>query len=461
VSDRSRAAALWCCIGAGFATLVDSAVIAYTAPAVSTDIARTASEVQWFLAAYSLTFGLGLVPAGRLGDASGRRGPLLAGLGLFLIGALLSAFTPGMALLVTGRLVQGLGAGVISAQVLGLIQDHYVGSERLRALGLYTASGAAAAMVGPLLAGGALLVLEERIAWRVILLLPAPFIAATLWIAWRYLPHAHRTRTARVPLDMPGIVLLGALVVTATLPAIDPGLPPGAVAAAAVAIALLGGGLVWWERRYHRTGRMPLFAPALMRSRGFVAGNVVALLWFGSLLASGTAATIYLLQELRIPALMLALVLIPSSLARLIAARYNSRVFARFGAGTVSLGIAAEAIGLGALAVCAALIDGWVFALVFAGLQLVLGVSSGLTEPAIRALTLNHAPGDMAGVAASFLQLTQRLSATFMVALATGLLIAGGVSADSLRQVLVVCAALMAVSMLVSCLPAFRAPSRG
>jgi hypothetical protein len=67
----------------------------------------------------------------------------------------------------------------------------------------------------------------------------------------------------------------------------------------------------------------------------------------------------------------------------------------------------------------------------------------------------------MAGVAASFLQLTQRLSATFMVALATGLLIAGGVSADSLRQVLVVCAALMAVSMLVSCLPAFRAPSRG
>jgi MFS family permease len=198
-----------------------------------------------------------------------------------------------------------------------------------------------------------------------------------------------------------------------------------------------------------------------MRSRGFVAGNVVALLWFGSLLASGTAATIYLLQELRIPALMLALVLIPSSLARLIAARYNSRVFARFGAGTVSLGIAAEAIGLGALAVCAALIDGWVFALVFAGLQLVLGVSSGLTEPAIRALTLNHAPGDMAGVAASFLQLTQRLSATFMVALATGLLIAGGVSADSLRQVLVVCAALMAVSMLVSCLPAFRAPSRG
>jgi MFS family permease len=316
-------------------------------------------------------------------------------------------------------------------------------------------------MVGPLLAGGALLVLEERIAWRVILLLPAPFIAATLWIAWRYLPHAHRTRTARVPLDMPGIVLLGALVVTATLPAIDPGLPPGAVAAAAVAIALLGGGLVWWERRYHRTGRMPLFAPALMRSRGFVAGNVVALLWFGSLLASGTAATIYLLQELRIPALMLALVLIPSSLARLIAARYNSRVFARFGAGTVSLGIAAEAIGLGALAVCAALIDGWVFALVFAGLQLVLGVSSGLTEPAIRALTLNHAPGDMAGVAASFLQLTQRLSATFMVALATGLLIAGGVSADSLRQVLVVCAALMAVSMLVSCLPAFRAPSRG
>lgn len=461
MTDRRRAAALWCCVGAGFATFIDSAVIAYTAPAVSADIAGSASDVQWFLAAYSLTFGLGLVPAGRLGDAYGRRIPLLAGLGLFLVGALLSAFTPGMALLVAGRLVQGLGAGIISAQVLGLIQDHFLGAERLRALGLYTASGAAAAMVGPLLAGGALLLLDEHVAWRAILLLPAPFIVSTLWIAWRHLPRASRGRAARVPLDMPGILLLGALVVTATLPAIDPGLPPLALGIAAGAIALLCVALARWERHYHRTGRMPLFAPVLIRSRGFVAGNVVALLWFGSLLASGTAATIYLLQELGIPALMLALILIPSSLARLIAARYNSRVFARFGASTVAIGIAAEAIGLGLLAAASVRLDGWAFALGFAVLQLALGVSSGLTEPAIRALTLNHAPGDVAGVAASFLQLTQRLSATFMVALATGLLIAGGVSAESLRTVLLVCGALMAVSFAVSCLPAFRSPSRG
>nr|WP_243752056.1 MFS transporter [Leucobacter weissii] len=450
---------MWCCVGAGFATLVDSAVIAYAAPAVTAGLAGSASDVQWFLASYSLTFGLGLVPAGRLGDAYGRRGLLLAGLALFLLGALLSAAAPGIALLVGGRLVQGLGAGFISAQVLGLIQDRYAGSGRVRALGAYTAAGAAAAVAGPILAGAALLALPPELAWRAILLLPAPFIAATMWVAWRRLPGDAAPAVTRVSLDLPGIALLGALVVVVTLPAVEPGLPASALPALAGAVVGLGLGLVWWERRYRASGRMPLFAPPLMRSTGFLAGNLVALLWFGSLLASTTAATIYLLQELGVPALALALILLPSALARMIAARFSSRVFTRLGPSAVTFAVGAEAAGLGVLALATTALGGWAFASVLAAVQTALGVCSGLGEPAIRAVTLGHAPRGMSGVAASFLQLTQRLAATFMVALATGLLLADGVSAPSLRDVLLLCGALTAASALASGLPAFRARS--
>ncbi|MGX5770126.1 MFS transporter [Microbacterium trichothecenolyticum] len=85
--------------------------------------AGSTAGVQWLLASFSLTFGLGLIPSGRLGDVYGRRPLFLVGLGIFLVGGVAAVAAPTMAVLVAARFVQGLGAGVISAQVLGAIQD--------------------------------------------------------------------------------------------------------------------------------------------------------------------------------------------------------------------------------------------------------------------------------------------------------------------------------------------------
>jgi len=88
----------------------------------------------------------------------------------------------------------------------------------------------------------------------------------------------------------------------------------------------------------------------------------------------------------------------------------------------------------------------------------VLGIAGGLVEPPLRAVTLSHAPAALHGVAASFLQLTQRLSATYVVALATGILLgaAGGVTAESLQRALLVCGAFVLLSSIVSLDPSLR-----
>jgi len=450
-------AALLCCLAAGFATLLDATIIAYTTAPVAHGLDAPTAGVQWFLAAYSLTFGLGLVPAGRLGDAFGRRGLLIAGLAIFLLGGIASALAPAVWPLVAGRLIQGLGAGFISAQVLGIIQDAFRGTARVQALGAYSAAGAAAAIAGPLAAGILLEALPEAIGWRVVLLTPVPFTIASIWLAARSLPRGHAGRVTR-GLDLPGIALLGAIVVIVTLPVIDPGMPTASIGLIAAFAALLVTALALWERRYARRGRMPLFAPSLMHSPGFVAGNVVALLWFGSLIAFSTVTTVYFLQAHGISPFAVALVLVPASLARGVSSRVSHRLFLRLGGRVIAAGLVVEVAGVVLVLTAAFVWDGWALLIAVGVLQILLGAAGGIVEPPLRAITLGFASPGVHGVAASFLQLTQRLSATFFVALATGILLGGDASPAALRAAVAVCAAACLAALAVSWHPALRSP---
>ncbi len=452
-----RRATLWCCYGAGFATLFDAAVVAFTAPAVRSSLDLSDAAVQWFLAALSLTFGLGLAPAGRLGDAYGRRALFVTGLLVFLAGTLTTALAGGAGLLIGGRLLQGFGAGILSAQVLGVIQDVFRGPERLRALAGYTIAGAFAAVAGPLVAGSALWLLPADSAWRVILLVQTPFTLAAVALGLRGLPRTPRGRP-RADLDLPGIAMLGVLVVLVTIPAVDPGLPGAVVAAIVPAGTLLVAGLVRWERAYARRGKLPLFAPALIGSRGYVTGNVVALLWFGSSLAFMTVKTVFFLQVCAIPAPAVAGALVPAAVARMVAARWGERLFATYGTASVTHGLVAQTAVLAGSGLAALWWDGWVLFAVLSVLQTAAGASGGVVEPALRTVTLSFAPGSLHGVAAAFLQLTQRLSATFCLALSTGVLLAfgGTASSGSLMWAIALCAAASLAATVASRGRAFR-----
>ncbi|MGV9733512.1 MFS transporter [Rhodococcus aetherivorans] len=141
------------CAAAGFTTLLDSSVLNIGLPALRTGLDAVVSQVQWILAAYSLSFGLALVPAGRLGDVAGRRRLFLAGMTLFAVMGVCGAVASDPWTVVAARAGQGVGAGLISAQVLGILAENYTGPARARALAAYSTAGGLAGLCGPLVGG--------------------------------------------------------------------------------------------------------------------------------------------------------------------------------------------------------------------------------------------------------------------------------------------------------------------
>jgi len=108
---------------AGFMTLLDVSIVNVALPSIRSDLGLGSGQLQWVLSGYALTFGLLLVPAGRFGDARGRRSVFITGLAVFTLASAAAGLATGPLWLVVARLVQGAAAGVISPQVSGLIQQ--------------------------------------------------------------------------------------------------------------------------------------------------------------------------------------------------------------------------------------------------------------------------------------------------------------------------------------------------
>jgi MFS family permease len=156
------------CAAAGFTTLLDSSVLNLGMPAVRSAWDASGPQVQWILAAYWLAFGLALVPAGRLGDVYGRRRLLLAGMALFAVTGICGATATGAWTVVGARFGQGLGAGLVSAQVLGIISERFTGADRARALAAYSTAGGLAGLCGPLVGGVVLALTPDGAGWRLL-----------------------------------------------------------------------------------------------------------------------------------------------------------------------------------------------------------------------------------------------------------------------------------------------------
>ncbi|WP_237723891.1 MFS transporter [Rhodococcus sp. DK17] len=167
-----------------------------------------------------MTFGLALVPAGRMGDLIGRRRLFLAGLSLFAVMGLLGALAAEPWTVVAGRLGQGVGAGVVSSQVLGIISDRYSGTRRAKALAAYGTAGGLAGLIGPILSGALLGVGGLEWGWRLLLVLNVPFAVVTVVLGALFLRRDSRSRSGAT-VDVVGLGLLAAATALLLLPTVS------------------------------------------------------------------------------------------------------------------------------------------------------------------------------------------------------------------------------------------------
>ena len=140
---------------------------------------------------------------GRLADLRGRKIVLLFGIGLFLLGSMVCAFAHSLGLLITGRVLQGLGAGAIQPITITLVGDLYELKERGPAQALMGSVWAFAGITGPISGG----FLVSTLGWRSIFWLNIPVgILAAGMVMWK-LREPGRSATA-APIDWLGAGLL-------------------------------------------------------------------------------------------------------------------------------------------------------------------------------------------------------------------------------------------------------------
>ena len=423
VPDPRRWRVLVVSLAAGFLVLLDVSIVNVALPSIRTGLAADESALQWVVSGYALAFGLLLVPAGRLGDAYGRRPALLGSLAVFTLASVACGLAPDAESLVVARLVQGAAGGVLLPQNSGLIQQLFRGAERGRAFGALGAVIGISTAVGPLLGGLLLAVTGPEHGWRAVFFVNLPVGIVTLLLAARLVPRTAR-RPGRQDLDPVGVVLLGAGVLCLLLPLIERRTPAALFGVAAVLLVAF----VAWERRYARRGGVPMVDLALFRRRSYALGAGVGLLYFAGFTGVFFTYALYVQEGLHHSALASGLAVTPFAVGSAVTSFVGGRVVARAGRPLVAGGLVLVVVGLAGTWGAASAVPGdgveWATALPL----LVAGIGSGFVISPNQTLTLAEVPVERAGSAGGVLQVGQRIGAAAGIAL-TGSVFFGAVAA--------------------------------
>ncbi len=200
--------ALWAmCLGF-FMILVDSTIVSVATPAIMTGLHADINAVVWVTSAYLLAFAVPLLITGRLGDRFGPKRVYLIGLGIFTVASFWCGFTESIAALVVARVVQGLGASMMTPQTMSVITRIFPAERRGKAMGAWGAVAGVATLVGPILGG----FLIDRWGWEWIFYINVPVgvvgFALAMWLVPSLPVHSHRFDWVGVILSAAGMFLL-------------------------------------------------------------------------------------------------------------------------------------------------------------------------------------------------------------------------------------------------------------
>ena len=261
-------------LGSGMAML-DGTVVNIALRSIGEDLDATIAQLQWVSNAYLLALASLILVGGSLGDHLGRRRVFMIGVGWFAIASALCglAQTPGQ--LIAARLLQGIGAALLTPGSLAMIQGSFRPADRGRVIGQWAGLGGIAAAIGPLLGGW----IVDNASWRWIFIVNVPLAVVVLLVAARHVPESKDPEAVR-SFDVLGAVLgaLGLAGVTYAL--IEAGSAPTSRVVVAAVIGVLSFVLfVVFERRHHDA----LVPMHLFKSRTFSIANALTVLVYGAL----------------------------------------------------------------------------------------------------------------------------------------------------------------------------------
>jgi EmrB/QacA subfamily drug resistance transporter len=413
---------------------IDESAVNVALPNIELDLHTTLASMQWVINAYTLCMSALLLIGGAAADRFGRRRLFFLGLITFTLASIACGLAPDISALISARVIQGAGAGLLIPCSLAIIGAAFDQDERDAAIGIWSSVSALAAGAGPLLAG----LLIDHLSWRAIFFINPIIAVPTLWIAVRRLPESVDP-TARAGLDWLGAVLvfggLGALVfgliAFSTL-----GWRDLTVEGSLMTGVLLLLGFVLQERR----SNAPIMPLKLFRSRLFRGVNLLTLLLYGALGGGFFFLPFLLIQQRGFSAAAAGAAFLPYALVVAFLSRWSGRMVDRFGARwPLIIGPLVVAIGFALLA----LISGEQLYWLYLVPMTMLGFGMAITVTPLTITVVNSVQTRDTGVASGINDVSASIAGLLAIAL-LGTLV--GISPVAMARVVMVSAAVLALA---------------
>jgi EmrB/QacA subfamily drug resistance transporter len=400
-----------------FMAVLDTTIVNVALPSIQQGAHASSDALEWVVSGYALTFGLALVPAGRLGDRYGYKRLFLTGLSLFTLASVACGVSQNSGELIIARLLQGLGAGIYYPAISAIIQRLFTGKDRSRAFGYLGGVVGVSTAAGPLLGGVLVQLAGVTDGWRWVFLVNLFIGITALPVAFRLLPSRHDPEEHR--LDLAGNLLLAAVLLLILVPLVEgrvSGWPGWSWLLLGLAVPAAAA-LVAWELRLERRGGEPVILVGLLREhRAFGMGQALALLYFAGFTSLFFTLSILWQEGLGHSALQTGLLVLPFAVGSMLTASSSYRFSRRFGRTAVLAGIGAMLAGQALIAVVLRLSgsspDFWALT----GPLLLAGLGNGLVIAPNQDFVLASVPREQAGTAGGALITAQRLGAAIGIA---------------------------------------------
>jgi EmrB/QacA subfamily drug resistance transporter len=332
--------------------LLDGTVVNVAAPTIHRTLGASSTALQWIVGGYALALAVGLLIGGRLGDLFGRRNMFLIGITGFTLASAACGAAPNTGVLIAARLVQGLAGALMIPQGFGLLRETFPADELPKAFGLFGPVMGSAAMIGPILGGALVSAHLFDDAWRSVFLINLPIGIVAGIAAARLLP---RTSTRHATqLDVGGAALAAIASLALIYPLIQGralGWPAWTYASIAASLGLFGVFAIHLQRR-KRAGRDPLIEPSVFAHRGYSAGALVLMLYFGGMIGSMLTLTLFLQLGEGFSAAHAGLTIAPFALGTAITAPAGAGLMHRLGGrAMIQTGSLISLVGYAAVAV--------------------------------------------------------------------------------------------------------------
>ncbi len=411
-----------------FLSLFDQSVVNLSATAINESLHLSVFEIQVVVGGYALTYGLGLVFGGELGDAYGRKRLFRIGLLMFGLTSLACGIAQDPMTMVVARLLQGMSAAILLPQVLAMIRVLFSHEERPRALSWFVTAIGAGMAFGQILGGLIPAWNIFGLSWRPLFLIAVPLCAVSWYVTGRLIDD-DSIRGKHANIDVLSFLLLAGGYAMILLPVAnikETDFLYQGFTEVVLGITLLAG----FKHRQgvlSRTGRQAIMPDFLFQNKIYVVGVLLNFMLYAAGIPFFFILGLYLLGALDYSSTIAGLSFSPIALGVIIGSRISPKLLNRFGFKTIIGSLILMAVGItGTLFITRNLDITVNLTILLEVVVLIFGLGNGIAMPIMTGIVLTELPPERAGIGASILTAAQQLggvagiAATGAVTLSTG-----------------------------------------